>query len=117
MGKSRIIATIVVLHNEFGGNERFSIVFPNKLLRSVEEDKYRTLKTLLAAEIDLIVSDDSTALAGKVHTESFVLIDEADQVLLDQKLNSSKQSSDRPVRDNMHQREDLGGGGLDKAKV
>lgn len=57
MGKSRIIATIVVLQNEFSGNEHFSIVFPNELLRSVEEDKYRTLKMLLDAEIDLIVSD------------------------------------------------------------
>ena len=49
MGKSRIIATIVVLQNEFSAAEKFAIVFPNKLLKSVDEDKYRKLRMLLSA--------------------------------------------------------------------
>ena len=83
MGKSRIIAAIVVLQNEFGGADKFTIVFPNKLLKSVDEVKYQRLAHLMGATIDLVVASKETVLAGAVNRESIVLVDEADRVLLD----------------------------------
>ena len=79
MGKSRIIATIVLLKHEYQGSENFSIVFPNELLKSIDEQKYRRLKELLdGTTIDLVVYDRKQLLESQVDTESFVLIDEAD---------------------------------------
>ena len=79
MGKSRIIATIVLLKHEYQRSDNFSIVFPNELLKSVDEQKYRRLKELLdGTTIDLVVYDRKQLLESQVDTESFVLIDEAD---------------------------------------
>ena len=36
MGKSRIIAAIVALKNEYDGTDKFTIVFTTALLKSVE---------------------------------------------------------------------------------
>lgn len=36
MGKSRIIATIVALKNEYDGTNKFTVVFTSELLKSVE---------------------------------------------------------------------------------
>ena len=41
MGKSRIIAAVVVLKNYYAGTNKFTIVFTNDLLRSVDERVYR----------------------------------------------------------------------------
>ena len=40
-GKSRIIATIIALVNEFEGSLQFAIVFPNELLASVNAEDYK----------------------------------------------------------------------------
>lgn len=83
MGKSRVIAALIALKNEYDDTQHFTVVFTTELLKSVENDKYIKLERFLSCRIELVVYNSKLPLAGQVNPESFTCIDEADQVLLD----------------------------------
>ena len=78
MGKSRVIAAVVVLKQMADGSEEFDIVFTTELLKSVDERVYIKLRNLLSVTIELVVYDTEAVLDGQVRKDSFVIIDEAD---------------------------------------
>ena len=55
MGKSRIIAAVVALKYLYDKTQNFNIVFTTELLRSVDEQKYTDMKTLLGMEVKMVV--------------------------------------------------------------
>ena len=63
--------------------KNFAIVFPNKLLRGVDEKKYEMLEAQLGISVNIVDFETSKDLKKQVDPKSEVLIDEADQVLLD----------------------------------
>ena len=62
MGKSRVIATIVALKNEYDGTDNFTIVFATEFLKSVEEKHYLLLRNLLTTNIVLIAYNKKSPL-------------------------------------------------------
>ena len=64
MGKSRIIAAIVALKNEYDGTNKFTVVFTTELLRSVESASYMRLANTLKTTINLVVYNPSMTLAS-----------------------------------------------------
>lgn len=82
MGKSRVIAAAIVLKHLYDKTRSFTIVFTTDLLKSVDEKVYTQLRTLLAIEVALVVYSPKVLLAGQIG-KGFVIIDEADQILLD----------------------------------
>ena len=83
MGKSRIIAAVLVLKHEYDRTNKFTIVFTTDLLKSVDERVYTQLKGLLGLDLDLVVYNSRLLLESQVRKDDFVVIDEADQILLD----------------------------------
>ena len=83
MGKSRILAAVLVLKHEYDRTNKFTIVFTTDLLKSVDERVYTHLKNLLGLDLDLVVYDSRLLLESQVRKDDFVVIDEADQILLD----------------------------------
>ena len=55
MGKSRIIAAVVVLKQLYSKTGKFTIVFTTDLLKGVDEKVYLRLRDLLGVQINLIV--------------------------------------------------------------
>ena len=78
MGKSRIIAAVLVLKHEYDRTNKFTIVFTTDLLKSVDERVYTQLKGLLGLDLDLIVYNSRLLLESQVRKDDFVVIDEAD---------------------------------------
>ena len=58
MGKSRIIAAVVVLKQLYAKTGKFTIVFTTDLLKGVDEKVYLRLKDLLGVQVNLIVYND-----------------------------------------------------------
>lgn len=83
MGKSRIIAAVLALKNMMEGTQHFTIVFTTSLLRSVDQKVYSILQRLLDIQLDLVVFDSRVLLQSQIRRGDYVIIDEADQVLLD----------------------------------
>ena len=83
MGKSRIIATVIAIKKEYERTTDFTIVFTTELLKSAVEKEYKLLECALTIEIKLVVFDKQMPLESQVSINSYTLIDEADQVLLD----------------------------------
>ena len=82
-GKSRVIAAVIVLMNEYSATRDFTIVFTTELLKSVDQRVYEILSNLLDINIEQVVFDKRAILEGQLRRDSFILIDEADQILLD----------------------------------
>lgn len=82
-GKSRIIAAIIALQAEFNDRQHFTIVYSSRLLMSANEKRYKQLAITLGKPIEQIVFDPSVPLQEQLDGDSYVLIDEADHILLD----------------------------------
>ena len=82
-GKSRIIAAIIALQADFKAVNNFTIVYSNEILKSANEKKYKNLATILNKSIEQVVFEAGVTLQSKVDRGSYVLIDEADFILLD----------------------------------
>ena len=82
-GKSRIIAAIIALQADFKAVDHFTIVYSNEILKSANEKKYKNLATILNKSIEQVVFEAGVTLQSKVYRNSYVLVDEADFILLD----------------------------------
>ena len=82
MGKSRVIAAAIVLKTLYDGSVNFNIVFTTLLLKGVDEQVYKKLEKLLSLSINMVVYDPSMLLDSQLEA-GFLIIDEADQILLD----------------------------------
>ena len=82
MGKSRVIAAAIVLKTLYDGSVNFNIVFTTLLLKGVDEQVYKQLEKLLSLSINMVVYDPSMLLDSQLEA-GFLIIDEADQILLD----------------------------------
>lgn len=63
--------------------DHFTIVYSNEILKSANEKKYKNLATILNKSIEQVVFEAGVTLQSKVYWNSYVLIDEADFILLD----------------------------------
>ena len=82
-GKSRVMAAVIALKARQLVSPKFAIVFSSELLRDVDGGKYEQLAELLDVHISLVVFDPEKAVTDQIDSDFFLLIDEADQVLLD----------------------------------
>ena len=82
MGKSRVIAAAIVLKHLYDGAVNFNIVFTTRLLKSVDEQVYSQLQSLLRLNVNMVVYDPNTSLSSQIK-DGYLVIDEADQILLD----------------------------------
>ena len=82
MGKSRVIAAAIVLKTLSDGSVDFNIVFTTPLLKGVDEQVYKQLEKLLSLSINMVVYDPSSTLKSQLKA-GYLIIDEADQILLD----------------------------------
>ena len=82
-GKSRIIAAAVALAARYDGVRNFAIVYSSELLKSVDTRSYQMLGSLLMINIKQVVFDQSVGLRNQIDQDRFLLIDEADFVLID----------------------------------
>lgn len=83
MGKSRIIAAVIVLKYLQKGITRFTVVFTSKLLRSADQAMYKRIGAVLNLELELVVFNPRCPLDALVRQGHYAVIDEADAVLLD----------------------------------
>ena len=83
MGKSRIIAAVVAMKSLFDGLQHFTVVFTTDLLKQADERMLTKLAALLQADLKLVVHDRSKVLDSELREKDFVVLDEADQILLD----------------------------------
>ena len=81
-GKSRIIATVIALLARMRNLSKFAIVFPNSLLASVNRSDFQYLDSLFAINTQ-IVARDNAPIGTLIDPDRVLLIDEADQILLD----------------------------------
>lgn len=84
-GKSRVIAAIIALKTDFTSTKNFTIVYSSEILKNVDWDKIQLLSILLGKNVTIrqVTFDSRTPLFEQVHSDSFVLLDEADTILLD----------------------------------
>ena len=82
-GKSRIIAAVVALAAHQDSVNDFTIVYSSELLKSVDSHAYEVLRGFLNLNIKQVVFDKAKGLQTQVDPASFLLIDEADFVLID----------------------------------
>ena len=82
-GKSRIIAAVVNLAVLQQMADKFTVVYSSELLKSVDQRNYELLATLLRVEIQQVVFDKEQGLENQVEQDRFLLIDEADFILID----------------------------------
>ena len=84
-GKSRVIAAIIALKSDFSVTKHFTIVYSSELLKNVDEEKISLLSRMLGKNVTIqqVTFNSKKPLFEQVLPNSFVLIDEADTILLD----------------------------------
>ena len=83
-GKSRIMAAIIALKFDFSKDKRFTVLYSSELLRSADEAKFHLLQQLLyGSEIRQVVFNPDKPVRDQVDETTFLLVDEADTVFLD----------------------------------
>ena len=85
-GKSRVIAAVIALAARYDAVSSFTIVYSSELLKSVDTAKYEHLGELLKINVQQVVFDLQLGLKDRVAEDNFLLIDEADFILLDGQL-------------------------------
>ena len=83
MGKSRIIIAAIALKHLYSNTKFFTVVFTSNLLKSADEDVFELAAAALGIDLKLVVYDPNSKLSGQVRENDYVVIDEADQILLD----------------------------------
>ena len=58
-------------------------MFTTELLKSVDKETYEKIARLRGVTVNLVVFDRSMSLDKQIDANDFVLIDEADQIILD----------------------------------
>lgn len=83
MGKSRIIAAVIVLQNLCRSITCFTVVFTTKLLKQASQAYYEKIAAVLGLTLKLMVYDPNFSLDGIVLPGHYAIVDEADAILLD----------------------------------
>ena len=83
MGKSRIIIAAIALKKLFHATNSFTVVFTTNLLRSADKDVFELAAEALGVDLQLVVYSADGKLEGQVRENDYVVIDEADEILLD----------------------------------
>ena len=84
MGKSRIILAAIALRKLFYGTNYFTVVFTSELLKSVDASSYELAATALGIQLNMIAYRHDKTLSSQIRSDTdYVVIDEADRILLD----------------------------------
>ena len=82
-GKSRILAVILIIKFTLSPLMKFTIVFASEFGKSVDCKKYQQVADFYQINLNMVVFQPGVPIENQVREYDFVLMDEADEILLD----------------------------------